>query len=548
MAVHACLKNEFTEDEKYNNIMSWLNISFANRMQIIYSPYLEQWYMLCQRSVHTVFIITNKFSLLLFLLSGLSIWLTPISLTLWNSIHLIWWDPKWLDKSIVQNSPVNMSNFTKDEELLTELNDERVELMIPVIVYVSVLMLVGTFGNILVLVYYGCKSKTSTNSFFIVALAVFDLSMCAVSMPIEIVDLRFYYMFTNVPACKISRLLNHLAADGSATTLLGIAADRYRRLCCPLKPQLEIKHARIAVFLVGLLAAILSWPALIFYEPVTVNVTNPENNSTILQGSDCTTTKDDKYRTYLWAFNIVQLVIYIVATTTLIVLYCLVGRAIYRYKRRRLKYASSKRIAYDSKYNRKEKQSKTDSTEKCDSESDIGNGSTIETDAAETSIQTVESTLENGTEHFPNIGNNEKENTACSKGAKLKRKQFVATRNIKNNSRYRSPKDKTPDIKTIKCTVLMFVISIFYIVGYLPYLVLVIWRIFQSGYEGDILSDSALVGFNIGIRSYLIPSCVNPLLYGGFNDNFRNFFFTTFCPCMGKKRKKLRSSTSITSH
>ena len=24
MAVHACLKNEFTEDEKYHNLMSWL--------------------------------------------------------------------------------------------------------------------------------------------------------------------------------------------------------------------------------------------------------------------------------------------------------------------------------------------------------------------------------------------------------------------------------------------------------------------------------------------------------------------------------------------
>ena len=24
MAAHACLKNEFTEDEKHNNLMSWL--------------------------------------------------------------------------------------------------------------------------------------------------------------------------------------------------------------------------------------------------------------------------------------------------------------------------------------------------------------------------------------------------------------------------------------------------------------------------------------------------------------------------------------------
>ena len=29
MAAHACLKNEFTEDEKYQNLMTWLNLSTA---------------------------------------------------------------------------------------------------------------------------------------------------------------------------------------------------------------------------------------------------------------------------------------------------------------------------------------------------------------------------------------------------------------------------------------------------------------------------------------------------------------------------------------
>lgn len=445
----------------------------------------------------------------------------------------------------------NMTSVTTDEELLTALNDEKVKLMIPVIVYVSILMLLGTFGNILVLVYYGCKSRSSTNSFFIVALAVFDLSVCAVTMPIEIMDLRFYYMFTNVPACKISRVLNHLAANGSASTLLAIAVDRFRRLCCPLKPQLEIKHAKIAVFLASSLAIVLSWPALIFYKPVTVNIINPENKTLILQGSDCTTAKDDKYRTYLWAFNIVQFVIYIVATVILIVLYALVGRAIYRYKRRRLKFASTKRIAYDPKYNQNGIQSKKSSKDKdnCGTESEIGNSSTIESDSADISIQTVESILENNSKNFDDIGScKEIEDAPHSKRIEIGRKQFKASRNINNNSRYKTPKEKTPDVKTIKCTILMLVITIFFIVGYLPYLVLVIWRIFQSDYEGEILSDSALVGFNIGIRSYLIPSCVNPLLYGGFNDNFRNFFFTTFCPCVTKRRKTLRSSASITSH
>ena len=30
MAVHALLKNEYTEDEKYHNLMSWLKLSLLN--------------------------------------------------------------------------------------------------------------------------------------------------------------------------------------------------------------------------------------------------------------------------------------------------------------------------------------------------------------------------------------------------------------------------------------------------------------------------------------------------------------------------------------
>ena len=31
MAAHACLKNEFTEDEKYHNLVRWLKLAFLGR-------------------------------------------------------------------------------------------------------------------------------------------------------------------------------------------------------------------------------------------------------------------------------------------------------------------------------------------------------------------------------------------------------------------------------------------------------------------------------------------------------------------------------------
>lgn len=444
-----------------------------------------------------------------------------------------------------------MANFTVNDELLAKLNDQKVKLLSPVIVYVSILMIIGSFGNIFVCIYYGCKTKRSTNSLFIVALAIFDLTVCVITMPIEIVDLRFFYMFTNVPACKISRLVNHIAADGSATTLLAIAIDRYRRLCRPLSPQLEIRHAKIAVLFAVVFAMILAWPAIIFYKPVNVNVTDPSNRSIVLQGSDCTTTKEDEYRSYLWAFNIVQFVVYVVATMILCVLYSLVGRSIYRYKGRRIKYASTKRIAYEADSNHAAQNDSTktsvqtvDSSLESDTKTQVNHDS-----GSEVTVKVSENKDEKATENIikdEKEVDSEKENTPKIKNGIYTKRQLASTRKSLSASKYKTPKDKTPDIKTVKCTVLMLVITVFFIVGYLPYLVLVIWRIFQTSYEGDILSDAGLVGFQFGIRSYLINSAVNPILYGFFNDNFRNYLFVTFCPCFAKKPNKLSSSASIT--
>ena len=411
-----------------------------------------------------------------------------------------------------------MVNITRNDELLTALNDQTVVLMIPVIIYVSVLMLLGSVGNVLVCVYYGCKSRSSTNSFFIVALAVFDLMVCMITMPIEIVDLRFYYMFMDIPACKISRFLNHIAANGSAITLLVIAMDRYRRMCRPLSPQLHIRHAKIAAIFAVIGALVLSWPALIFYEPVNVNVTDPSNESIILQGSDCTTTKNDAYKSYLWAFNIIQFLIFIAATIALCVLYSLICRSIYRYKGRRLKYASTRKTTYN----------KSDASV---------NDSKLQNGTSESSLQTVETvseTVEKTTEAQNNSATNKGPNLDAKNGSRSAMRQSVS-----------NAKEKTPDIKTIKCTVMMLVITVIYVVGYLPYLVLVIWRIFQAGYEGDILSDAELVGFQIGIRSYLLNSAINPILYIFFNEHFRRFLFATFCPCCVKKGETPNSSTSF---
>ena len=57
------------------------------------------------------------------------------------------------------NSTV-VSNDT--DKLLQELNDKLAMSMIPVLVYLSILLVVGLIGNAMVVFYYGCKTRRTS--------------------------------------------------------------------------------------------------------------------------------------------------------------------------------------------------------------------------------------------------------------------------------------------------------------------------------------------------------------------------------------------------
>lgn len=405
-----------------------------------------------------------------------------------------------------------MANISDTGALLTKLNDEKAILLIPAILYVSCLMIVGLVGNILVCIFYGCKTRFNTNSFFIIILASFDLISCVITMPIEIVDLRFFFMFTNAPACKAARFLNSFATMGSAATLLAIAVDRHRRLCRPFKRQFQLKEAKIACVIAAISSLVFSWPTPIFYDSVSVNVTDPQNKSVILEGFDCTTTKSEEYQTYLLAFNAIQFAVFIVAVCMLGILYCLIGRVLYKHKGMRRKYTST------SVYHN---HSGLDSID-----TNISMKSTSETDSMKQS------------------SNFDDDTNAVS----LRTKSGISAIRPTSHESHASSKDHSPDLKTVRYTIIMLTITTVFVLSFLPYLILIVWRLFQSGYEVDVLSDAGLVAFQIGIRSYLLNSAVNPILYGFFNPKFRTFFYVWFCPCCAKKLGEVQLSTSSGGH
>lgn len=225
-------------------------------------------------------------------------------------------------------------NKSNVDSLLTELNNETALILVPAMIYCGILMLLGTIGNLMVVFFYGFVSKTTSATCFILALAIFDLIACIFGIPIEISDMRLFYKFENVPACRLLAFVNHFAVISSAFTLCFIAVDRYKRICKPFDRQMSVKTARIICGVSALLGVLLGWPSIALYtvEKVQINTTYHGQKISV-EGYDCTSVKDASYEPYAWAFSVVQFLGFIGITVALIVCYFLVGRQLFKHKK-----------------------------------------------------------------------------------------------------------------------------------------------------------------------------------------------------------------------
>lgn len=85
------------------------------------------------------------------------------------------------------------------------------------------------------------------------------------------------------------------------------------------------------------------------------------------------------------------------------------------------------------------------------------------------------------------------------------------------------------NINTKKYTIVMLSITAAFVISFLPYLILMTWRTLSKEYEPNLFSKSEMVAFQIFIRSFLINSAANPLIYGFLNTEFRNFVIACIC-------------------
>jgi hypothetical protein len=503
----------------------------------------------------------------------------------------------------LNTSSDRMNNFSEEVQ---RLNDEAVETLIPAITFIVLLMVIGVVGNPAVVYFYAFKLKPTPSYMFIVALAIFDFIVCAVSMPLELVDLIRFYTFESAVACKLLRFVNYFMAISSGGILIAIAVDRYRKICKPFRSQITIKMAKIIIPCILFGSVCVSWPSFVFYTVVKVNLTEVDG----AVGQDCTTIRDDSYKLFITLYNGILFLCFVVAITSLSVLYCLVGRQIFNLRSFRF-YAHRIRGVSASRPQSRTTQC-TDNTRRFGSFTETqcteipsfdeatlppsreSSRPTTATAIAFTTrkvapspidFEVDDTTLSSGSGHSSNgilriskslhnaLSTKEVSVPPRSNSVFSNRRQIDDMNDIQNGSDRTSDlfrqiqdqessrvtfagegkaisvattletetrdadgtanldqkKTSAQNINTKKYTVITLSITIAFIISFLPYLSLMTWRTLSKEYEPNLFSKAELVAFQIFIRSFLINSATNPIIYGFLNTEFRNFIIACVC-------------------
>ena len=418
---------------------------------------------------------------------------------------------------------------TNNASLVQIMNDEMIQLLIPALVYITLIMVLGLFGNAFVCYYYTFKEKKSTNTFFIVVLSLYDLLACFITMPTEIATITLYYTFVDNIACKILRFVNIFLEIASILRLVGIASDRYKRICHVTRPQMNMPQARRVSVYIVLLSILVAIPSLFTYEIVRIPIAN---NSTLdLYGHSCTRTKEASHRIFVLTYNTTQFFCFVVLLAALVVSTSLLdARYIFTKKRLRRQFKRNHKERKINKY--AETISVTSSSLTFEKGQIKRQG--IRRDASVDQLVRTE-TVEQSEPRMPFPGNAEPISSECLD-------VIDDTNKPDNKIQYTSEPDIVKDVQrsnqfdadTVRVTLLMITVTLIFIVSFLPYLSLAVWSAIEGRGASLLFSklNADFVVYHIGVRSYLLNSALNPWIYGIFNSQFRQLFFSF---CFGKR-------------
>lgn len=412
-------------------------------------------------------------------------------------------------EKICHRNGVSSTNWSSidaevEKEILKILDEKQFEILIPSFIVVLLVIVVGLPGNAITVYVYQKRMRRTASRVFILALAFCDLVNCIITMPAEISIIVKYLTYDYPILCCMGRALTYILNGVSALLLCGIAVDRFRKICRPLKPVFTPKKTRVICVCALALGIAFYIPAFIIYGTQTVVIDYPYGD-TFLRVTGHTCQINDQYKGsniqkyILGAWFLATLIIMVI----LIVVYARIGHAVYR----RLKLEEKRHFSVSAA-----------------AKQVIQNQVIVDT-SSETSCS-FEDALEVERKVQPKVLKSMSMPLRHKIGDGLK-KQFRLSAPTVYSLRKETISRR---IRAGRTTMMLFSVTIAYVLSFIPFIVIVTIRTMKPGIYAT-LSDAEKSAWNFFLRSYVINCAVNPILYGFFNKDFRKKMASLFTEC-----------------
>ncbi|WAR24466.1 5HT1F-like protein [Mya arenaria] len=365
------------------------------------------------------------------------------------------------------NDSTTMTNST-NSELLDSLMDEMRAAVTPVSVFVGIEMVIGFFGNLLVLYVFLFRYHHCNFRYFVLSLACLDFTSTVTTMPAEILSQQFWYTYPFPTVCTIKSFFNMFTISGEALCLFVIAVDRHRK-------------ALVLCFFIFATAILITLPVPFLF--------GTHNDVKLYAGRNVTVRVCEKDMAYVnsnMPFNYALSVQGILATSLLImfILYVKIFRKI-----------SGKKTNFkrDAGF-----VSNSDTPRKCEKRTSVFTINEVE----------MPGTLAGNTSDNTSVGYATDNDSACSDAKK------TAAEPVKRTTRHH--KSKMPGSARRK-TYISLVLTVVFLLTTALYLVLLT---FITLGILETLTNMQRAFYFLGFRLVFINHVINPLVYGCLDPQF----------------------------
>ncbi|CAC5403364.1 unnamed protein product [Mytilus coruscus] len=331
----------------------------------------------------------------------------------------------------------------------------------------------------------------------------------------------------------------------SAFVVNVIAYDRYRKICKPFQRQLSLTHIKIASVVVIIVSVILAAPVLVIY-----GLTAGETDIANLTGTVCFIRQEFSGTLFHQIYDGIIFLLFILLLISMISMYINVGKRILRLRALKHKTSNltSKTVARESRdlNTIKHLQQKTHGEENETHISMVPKRKNQD-NSYHSSEKSTNLQVKTDCDTFVDISNkdeitNEMDNQniqldSCSSISKTTSVRVESDSQLPNNEKSSNTDLETKKIKKrLRVTLMLFAITTVFIISFLPYLTTEIIGSLSSEIWKN-MSNAELVIYALLLRTYLISSMSNPIVYWFLDKKFKSelcILFRNLCPSCKK--------------